>query len=82
MLFNRLFTLISAQINGSCLLRSGVTCSTVNIPRYSGYNLRDLRRRTAITQVTPPPPPPVNTKHLYNIYTMLDQRRRRWADVV
>ena len=25
---------------------------------------------------------PVNTKHLYNICTMLDQRRRRWADVV
>ena len=25
---------------------------------------------------------PVSTKHLYNIYTMLDQRRRRWADVV
>ena len=25
---------------------------------------------------------PVNTKHLYKIYTMLDQRRRRWADVV
>ena len=25
---------------------------------------------------------PANTKHLYNIYTMLDQRRRRWADVV
>ena len=25
---------------------------------------------------------PVNPKHLYNIYTMLDQRRRRWADVV
>ena len=25
---------------------------------------------------------PVNTKHFYNIYTMLDQRRRRWADVV
>ena len=24
----------------------------------------------------------VNTKHLYNIYTMLNQRRRRWADVV
>ena len=23
-----------------------------------------------------------NTKHLYNIYTMLGQRRRRWADVV
>ena len=23
-----------------------------------------------------------NTKHLYNIYTMLDQRLRRWADVV
>ena len=22
-----------------------------------------------------------NTKHLYNICTMLDQRRRRWADV-
>ena len=22
---------------------------------------------------------PANTKHLYNIYTMLDQRRRRWA---
>ena len=25
---------------------------------------------------------PVNTKHLYSIYTMLDQRRRRWADIV
>ena len=25
---------------------------------------------------------PANTKHLYNTYTMLDQRRRRWADVV
>ena len=24
---------------------------------------------------------PANTKHLYNICTMLDQRRRRWADV-
>ena len=25
---------------------------------------------------------PANTKHFYNIYTMLDQRRRRWADAV
>ena len=25
---------------------------------------------------------PANTKHLYNICTMLDQRWRRWADVV
>ena len=25
---------------------------------------------------------PVNTKHLYNVCAMLDQRRRRWADVV
>ena len=25
---------------------------------------------------------PVNTKHLYKICTMLDQRRRRWDDVV
>ena len=25
---------------------------------------------------------PVNTKKLYNICTVLDQRRRRWADVV
>ena len=25
---------------------------------------------------------PVNGKHLYNICTLLDQRRRRWADVV
>ena len=25
---------------------------------------------------------PVNTKHLYNICTMLGQRQRRWADVV
>ena len=24
---------------------------------------------------------PVNTKHLYNIYSMLDKRRKRWADV-
>ena len=27
-------------------------------------------------------PTPVSPKHLYNIYTKLDQRRRRWADVV
>ena len=25
---------------------------------------------------------PANTKHLYNMYTMLGQRRRRWADIV
>ena len=25
---------------------------------------------------------PVNTKHLYTICTMLDKRRRHWADVV
>ena len=25
---------------------------------------------------------PENTRHLYNIYTMLGQRRRRWADIV
>ena len=25
---------------------------------------------------------PANTKHLYNIFTMLAQRRRRWANVV
>ena len=25
---------------------------------------------------------PANTKHLHNICTMLDQRRRRWANVV
>ena len=25
---------------------------------------------------------PVNTEYLCNIYTMLDQRRRRWAGVV
>ena len=24
---------------------------------------------------------PANTKHLYNICTMLDQRRRRWAEL-
>ena len=28
------------------------------------------------------PPPPVNTKHVYIMCTMLDQRRRRWANVV
>ena len=28
------------------------------------------------------PSGPANTKHMYNICTMLDQRRRRWADVV
>ena len=25
---------------------------------------------------------PVNTNHVYDIYTMADQRRRRWADVL
>ena len=27
-------------------------------------------------------PRPLNTKHLYNMSTMLEQHRRRWADVV
>ena len=27
-------------------------------------------------------PSPENTKHLYDIWTMLDQRRRRWADII
>ena len=25
---------------------------------------------------------PAKTEHLYNMYTMLDQRRRRWTNVV
>ena len=25
---------------------------------------------------------PANTKHLYNIYTMLDQRLQRWSNIV
>ena len=25
---------------------------------------------------------PANTKYLYNVYTMLGQRRRRWVDVL
>ena len=33
-------------------------------------------------KVLPSESMPVKTKHLYNICTMLDQRRRRWADVV
>ena len=38
-----------------------------------------------ITQESPldtRPASPANTKHFYNICIMLDQRRRRWADVV
>ena len=35
-----------------------------------------------ITGVALEKPSPVNTNHLYNICTMLGQRRRRWADVV
>ena len=52
-------------------------------------------RKAAVLTTTLGPPPsrakyeyqhltinPANTKHLYKICTMLDQRRRRWADVV
>ena len=42
------------------------------------------RRYPVVTSIihTSSTPIPANTKHLYNICTMPDQRRRRWADVV
>ena len=44
------------------------------IPFCLGYSAEITRRCTKDS--------PANTKHLYNICTMLVQRRRRWTDVV
>ena len=53
-------------------------------PPRPGTEPRSLAWEAAVLTTTLGPPPSLsaNTKHLYNIFTMLDQRRRRWADVV
>ena len=60
-------------------------CVSFKPPR-PGTEPRTLTWKAAVLTTTLGPPPilrvPLNTKHLYNICTMLDQRRRRWADVV
>ena len=64
----------------------------MNSSKYS--RVHPISRRCLSDPSVPPPPlpptptekreadSPANTKYLYNIYIMLDQRRRRWADVV
>ena len=43
--------------------------------KYPGHFIeKDIRKKTRLLLI------PVNTKHLYNISTMLAQHRRRWAD--
>ena len=48
------------------------------------YSLRKLHRKQGVLRrfMFASRHIPANTKHLYNIHTMLDQRQRRWADVV
>ena len=44
---------------------------------YTAYHNPDYKSMHALCTKYP-----VNTEHFYNICTMLDQRRRRWADVI
>ena len=50
--------------------------------RVGGFTLRLEKLYMSVIVHLPHRIYPVNTKHLYSICTMLDQRRRRWADVV
>ena len=54
-------------------------CSTCRcLPELTGQLCTDISEGSPGLYVTSRSYP-ANTKHLYNIYTMLDQRRRRWA---
>ena len=44
--------------------------------KYSKVTNSHLGRKQGLNNI------PVNTKHLHNNFTMVAQRRRRWADVV
>ena len=48
----------------------------------NGDHYKQSRKRTVITPFKEKARFPANTKHLYNIYTMLDQRQRRWVAVL
>ena len=50
------------------------------LPRYCSSNV--VNPYTAKHDHRRFQPSPANIKHLYNICTMLDQRRRRWADII
>ena len=62
-----------AAIRGDFMLPKVDTSNGQVSTRYSATPFSLVLRWTNI---------PVNRKHLYNICTMLDQRRRRWAVVV
>ena len=85
------------SLTWSCGSRQRDTTSSENsdwiIWRFKGYGLTLGKRRRVWTSIemalcqrigfnATPPPPPSEHKTLYKICTMLDQRRRRWADVV
>ena len=46
------------------------------------YHFNQFNRQEHTSTINMIKADPENTKHFYNICTMLDQRRRRWADVV
>ena len=56
------------------LLSAGLVCRTPTKRSPSNDQLTAATRNVGVNTI------PVNKKHLYNICTMLDQRRRRWAD--
>ena len=71
--------IVKLKLPGACLLLCDHSAT-----RYALCALSDPERHTI--QACPFPVCctgySLNTKHLYNIYTMSDQRRRRWADIV
>ena len=79
---------------GSTTVSSGELTRLLLTPSAAGItSISNIRgaQTTLVTQSVMNTPPlkiskrtynPVSTKHLYNICTMLDQRRRCWADVV
>ena len=64
-------------------LISHVAGSIHGLHSIRAYNKQnDFTDKYVVTQLTQVRSNSVNTKHLYNFCTMLDQRRWRWADVV
>ena len=62
------------------------TCISTRKYQLICFKLEEMFHRTRVANSQQPNVDkglnPVRTKHLYSIYTMLDQCRRRWADVV
>ena len=83
-----------AQVSGQRHLTKPISENpgTVQATCMATYTTHTAPRPCRTTRVTPHltwggdeglvSPSPANTKYLYNIYTMLDKRQRRWASVV